>query len=186
MKKIILTLLVLSSVVFASTYKVDLSHSKIGFKIKHLAISNVYGSFDNFDATINYDEKSRTLTKLESIVDAKSINTKNGKRDKHLRSDDFFDVAKFPDIKFQLLSILGDELTANLTIKGITKKVTFEYENNGIIKDPWGNTKLGFSFEGKIKRKDFNITWNKTLDAGSFVLGEKVKITVDIEAKKID
>lgn len=186
MKKIILVLVMLSSVLLASNYKVDLSHSKIGFKIKHLSISNVYGSFDKFNAIINYDEKTNVLTKLESTVDVKSINTQNQKRDKHLRSSDFFEVSKFPNIKFELLSISGDTLTANLTIKGITKKVNFEYENGGVIKDPWGNTKLGFSFEGKIKRKDFNITWNKILDTGSLVLGEKVKITIDIEAKKVN
>ncbi len=186
MKKIILAWLLVSSVVFASTYKVDLSHSKIGFKIKHLAITNVYGTFDKFDAVIEYDEKTKKLTKLQGDISVKSINTQNEKRDKHLQSNDFFDVEKFPSITFELLSISGDELIANLTIKGITKKVVFDYENNGVIKDPWGNTKLGFSLEGKIKRKDFGITWNKTLDSGFFVLGEKVRITVDIEAKKVD
>jgi len=186
MKKILAGLLVSSAMLFAGTYQIDASHSKIGFKIKHLSISNVYGSFDKFDANIVYDEKTKQLTTLESNIDVNSINTNNKKRDAHLKESDYFHMKKFPKMSFKLLDIKDDTMIANLTIKGVTKKVAFDYENNGIVKDPWGNTKLGFSLEAKINRIDFGLKANKLLDSGSLLLGEKVKITADIEAKKIN
>lgn len=186
MKKLLLTLLVLGTTVFASNYKVDASHSKITFKVKHMAISNVYGTFGKYDANINYDEAKKELTDLSAKVDVTSINTENKKRDNHLKSKDFFNTEAFPNIDFKLLSVNNDEAIAELTIKGITKKVTFDFENNGVVKDPWGNTKLGFSLEAKINRKDYGLTWNKLLETGSLVVGDNIKITVDIEAKKID
>lgn len=185
MKKIVAGLLVAGSVLFAGTYQVDASHSKVGFKIKHLSISNVYGTFDKFDANIEYDEKTKELKILKSSVDANSINTKNEDRDAHLKEEDYFNTKKYPNISFELLEIKDDTMVANLTIKGITKKVEFDYENNGIVKDPWGNTKLGFSLETKINRVDFGLKANKILETGGLLLGEKVKITADIEAKKI-
>ncbi len=184
MKNFLFILFLVSSVSFASVYKVDLSHSKIAFKIKHLSISNVYGSFDKFKANISYDEKSKKLTKLESQVNVKSINTDNKKRDNHLKSGDFFNVKKFQKIGFEMLSATDDKIIANLTIKNITKKVSFDYEFGGLVKGPRGKTRLGFSLEANINRKDFDIKWNKTLDTGSLVLGEKVKIIVDIESIK--
>lgn len=186
MKKILAGLLVSGAMLFAGTYQVDASHSKVGFKIKHLSISNVYGSFDKFDANIVYDEKTKELTKLDAKVDVNSINTENAKRDAHLKEDDYFDLKKYPNMSFELLEIKDDTMLANLTIKGVTKKVEFDYENNGIVNDPWGNTKLGFSLEAKINRVDFGLKANKILDSGSLLLGEKVKIFVDIEAKKIN
>lgn len=185
MKKIVAGLLVAGSVLFAGTYQVDASHSKVGFKIKHLSISNVYGTFDKFDANIEYDEKTKELKILKSTVDANSINTQNEDRDAHLKESDYFDTKKHPNISFELLEIKDDTMVANLTIKGVTKKVEFDYENNGIVKDPWGNTKLGFSLETKINRVDFGLKANKILETGGLLLGEKVKITADIEAKKI-
>jgi len=186
MKKILAGLLVAGSTLFAGTYALDASHSKVGFKIKHLSISNVYGTFDKFDANIEYDEKTKELTVLNSKVDVNSINTKNDDRDDHLKKSDYFDVAKYPSLSFKLIEIKDDKMIADLTIKGVTKKVEFDYENNGIVKDPWGNTKLGFSLEAKINRIDFGLKANKILDSGSLLLGEKVKITADIEAKKIN
>lgn len=186
MKKILAGLLIVGSALFAGTYSVDASHSKVGFKIKHLSISNVYGTFDKFDANIEYDEKTKALKVLNSTVAVNSVNTQNEKRDKHLLESDYFDAKKYPTMKFELLEIKEDAMIANLTIKGITKKVEFDYENNGIVKDPWGNTKLGFSLEAKINRVDFGLKANKLLDSGGLLLGEKVKITVDIEAKKIN
>jgi len=186
MKKILAGLLVAGSTLFAGTYAVDASHSKVGFKIKHLSISNVYGTFDKFDANIEYDEKTKELTVLNSKVDVNSINTKNDDRDAHLKKSDYFDAAKYPSLTFKLIEIKDDKMIADLTIKGVTKKVEFDYENNGIVKDPWGNTKLGFSLEAKINRIDFGLKANKILDSGSLLLGEKVKITADIEAKKVN
>lgn len=186
MKKTLLALLFAGSTLFAGTYQVDASHSKVGFKIKHLSISNVYGSFDKFDANIVYDETTKKLTKLDAKIDVNSINTQNEDRDAHLKESDYFHMKKYPKMAFELVEIKDDVLVANLTIKGVTKKVEFDYENNGIVNDPWGNTKLGFSLEAKINRVDFGLKANKILDSGSLLLGEKVKITADIEAKKIN
>jgi len=182
MRKLLLAVLFLSSSLFASGYNIDPVHSKVSFKVKHLMITNVYGTFSKYDATIDYDEKSKKLRSLMANIDVNSISTENVKRDKHLRSADFFDAAKFPNMKFVILSISDDEAVGELTIKGITKKITFDFENNGIVKDPWGNTRLGLALEGKISRKEFNLTWNKVLETGSVVVGDKIKITVDIEA----
>ena len=185
MKRILAGLLLSGALAFAGTYQLDAGHSKVGFKIKHLSITNVYGTFDKFDANIEYDEKTKELTVLKSTVDVNSINTQHAKRDAHLKEADYFDMKNYPNISFELLEIKDDTMVANLTIKGVTKKVEFDYENNGIVKDPWGNTKLGFSLEAKINRVDFGLKANKVLDSGSLLLGEKVKITADIEAKKI-
>lgn len=186
MKKIFAGLLIAGSTLFAGTYALDAGHSKLGFKIKHLSISNVYGTFDKFDANIEYDEKTKQITVLNSKIDANSINTQHEERDAHLKESDYFDTKKHPTISFKLLEIKDDKMIADLTIKGITKKVEFDYENNGTVKDPWGNTKLGFSLEAKIKRADFGLKANKLLDSGGLLLGEKVKITADIEAKKVN
>lgn len=186
MKKILAGLVLSGAMLFAGTYQLDASHSKVGFKIKHLSISNVYGTFDKFDANIEYDEKTKELKVLKSKVDVNSVNTKNEKRDAHLLEEDYFDVKKYPNMSFELVEIKDDTLIANLTIKGITQKVEFDYENNGIVKDPWGNTKLGFSLEGKINRVEYGLKANKLLDSGGLLLGEKVKINVDIEAKKVN
>ncbi len=186
MKKILAGLLVSGALAFAGTYQLDSGHSKVGFKIKHLSITNVYGTFDKFDANIVYDEKSKQLKVLKSKVDVNSVNTQNEKRDAHLLESDYFDAKKHPNMSFELIEINDDVLVANLTIKGITKKVEFDYENNGIVKDPWGNTKLGFSLEAKINRVDYGLKANKLLDSGGLLLGEKVKISVDIEAKKVN
>jgi polyisoprenoid-binding protein YceI len=185
MKRIISGLLLTASMVFAGNYEFDAGHSKIGFKVKHLSITNVYGTFDKVNANIVYDEKTKQLTALKSTIAINSVDTKDAKRDAHLKEEDFFDAKKFPNMTFELLEVKDDTLIANLTIKGITKQVEFDYENNGIVKDPWGNTKLGFSLEAKINRVDFGLKTNKILDSGGLLIGEKVKITADIEAQKI-
>ena len=184
MNKILLLVLIFTSTVFASAFKVDSVHSKISFKVKHLMITNVYGTFSNYSTSIDYDENSKQFSTLNASVDVNSISTENAKRDKHLRSKDFFDVINHPNMSFKLISIDGDEALAELTIKGITQKISFELENNGTIKDPWGNTRLGFSLEAKISRKSYNLSWNKVLETGSVVVGDKIKIMVDIEAIK--
>ena len=185
MKRLLFMLLVLGTSVFAATYQIDKAHSKISFKVKHMAISNVYGSFANFDAKINYNDTTKVFETLSAKIDVNSIDTDNVKRDGHLKSEDFFNEKVFPNITFKLLSVNDDEAEALLTIKGISKKVILDFENNGTVKDPWGNTKLGLSFSTKISRKAFGLTWNKLLETGSFVVGDKITITVDIEAKKI-
>lgn len=185
MKKLLLAIIMLSTSIFASTYEIDGAHTKVTFKVKHMAIANVYGTFSKFDSVIEYDEATKMLQKVETTIDVKSIDTENKKRDKHLRSKDFFDVKKFPELTFKLLKIDGDKAVGNLTIKGITKEVTFDYENNGTVKDPWGNTKLGFALEAKIDRRDFGLTWNKILETGGLVVGHDIKLIVDVEAKQV-
>jgi len=184
-KKLLLSLLLLGNVAFASNYQLDKSHSKISFKVKHMTITNVYGSFSKYDATIDYNEETKVFKELSAKIEAGSIDTDNKKRDGHLKGEDFFDIKNFPSITFKLLSLNGDEAEALLTIKGISKKVTLDFENNGTVKDHKGRTKLGLSFSTKISRKAFGLTWNKLLETGGLVVGDKITINVDLEAKKI-
>lgn len=170
-----------SGALFAGTFNVDKSHSNVGFKVKHMMISNVVGNFKEFSGTIDYDEKTNTLNSISGKVLVASINTENKKRDKHLREDDFFSTEKYPNIVFESIKINGDELIGKFTLKGITKEVKFELENNGVIKDPWGNTRVGLSLEGKINRKDYGLTYNKVLEAGGVAVGDKIKLIIDIE-----
>lgn len=166
----------------AANLAIDKSHSEVGFSIKHLMISNVKGKFTNYDADIEYDLKTKRLTKLDAYIITKSIDTGIVKRDKHLRSADFFEVDKFPKITFKMISYEDDEtLVGDLTIHGVTKRVKLDIENNGSIKDLKGNTRVGFTIEGKIKRKDFGLTWNKALEAGGVVVGDRVKLTIELE-----
>ena len=183
MKKLILGLLTIfiSSTLFAGSYKVDQSHSSVNFKVKHLMISNVKGNFKNFEGTFEYDEKNQKLKSANGIVHATSVNTQNEKRDKHLRADDMLGSKKYPQIKFKLTQIKKDEAYGDLTIKEITKNVKFDLENNGALKDPWGNQRASFTLDGKINRKDFGLTYNKLLESGGLVVGDIVKINIEIE-----
>ncbi len=179
--KLTLTSLLTASALFAGTYNVDASHSNIGFKVKHLMISNVSGKFDKFNGTFDYDEKTKTLTSLTGNIEAASINTENEKRDAHLKSADFFEVKKYPNLTFKLDKISGDSAFGKLTIHGITKDVKLDFENNGSIVDPWGNTRVGLALSGKINRKDFGLTWNKALEVGGVVVGDKIKLDIEVE-----
>lgn len=172
---------VVASSLFAGTYNVDASHSNVGFKIKHMMISNVKGQFDTFSGVIEYDEKSKTFKAIDGKVTTTSINTANEKRDNHLRSADLFDVAKYPEMTYTLSKLEGDKAYGTLTMKGISKEVVFELENNGVIKDPWGNQRVGLALSGKINRKDFGITWNQVLEAGGVAVGEEVKLDIELE-----
>lgn len=173
--------LITASTLWSGNYTIDASHSSVGFKIKHLMISNVKGSFDQFDGKFEYDEKSKTLTSLEGSVDVNSINTANAKRDAHLKNEDFFDVVKYPNITFKLIKLQGDKATGKLTMHGVSKEITLELENNGMVKDPWGNTRVGLTLTGKINRYDFGLKYNKVLEAGGLTIGEEVKLEVEIE-----
>lgn len=179
----ILTLLaLLFSSVFAGNYGVDISHSSVGFKVKHLMISNVNGNFGLFDGVVEYDKASNKVLFIQGEVDAESVNTENEKRDDHLRSPDFFDVAKYGSIVFKSTKIEGDTVYADFTIKGITKNVKFELEDLGSVVDPWGNHRVGFTLSSKIDRADFGLTWNKALETGGLLVGNEVKITAEIQA----
>ena len=179
--KLGLASIIAAGALYAGTYNVDRSHSNVGFKVKHLMISNVTGNFDNFSGTIEYDEKTKTITGLTGKIVVDSINTDNAKRDGHLKSADFFDAANHPDLTFKLDTIKGDQAYGVLTIKGVSKKVSLDFELNGTVTDPWGNKRVGLELEGKINRKDYGLNWNKALEAGGVVVGEKVKLHIELE-----
>ncbi len=169
----------------AADYDVDASHSNVDFKIRHM-MSKVNGNFGKFTGTFSFDAKKPEAAKGVFTVEAASINTNNEKRDGHLKGDDFFNVGKFPTLTFNTTGFKkagkGFAMSGDLTMLGVTKPVTFNVEYLGAGKDPWGNSKAGFSATGKINRKDFGMVWNKALDAGGVLLGEEVEITLNIEA----
>jgi len=184
-------LALLVSSAFSEAFTLDTSHSKVGFSVTHMMISSVEGNFKEYDATIDFDAKKSAFNALKAVIEAKSINTENEKRDAHLKDPDFFDVAKYPNItfvmeKYEPKSKNEGKMYGKLTMLTTTKDVVLDTEIKGIITDPWGNTRLGFELEGKINRKDFGLNWNKSLDAGGVVVGDDVKIKVIIQAKKAE
>ena len=181
-KNIALSAVVGLSLLNASSYNVDVSHSDVGFKVKHMMISNVKGSFEKFSGSFVIDEKTKQFSDINGMVDVTSINTKDVKRDKHLKSGDFFDVDKYPQMHLKLLKHDGDSATFELTIKDVTKVVSLNVEEiSNTVQDPWGNTRIGFELSGKINRKDFNINFNKLLETGSLIVGDTVKFDIALE-----
>jgi polyisoprenoid-binding protein YceI len=167
----------------------DPTHSEIGFKIKHLMITNVSGSFNRFEVTVDTPGDDFTKANIEAKIEVDSVNTNNAQRDQHLRTADFFEVEKYPYITFRSTKIqkVDDEsyyLFGDLTIRETTKPVKLALEYSGITKDPWGNTKAGFSLTGKINRSDFGISFNATLETGGVMLGEELKINGEIQLVK--
>lgn len=173
--------LLVTSALFAGTYNIDKSHSNVGFKVKHMMVTNVIGKFNDFDGSFEYDEKTKTLKSLTGTVKVQSIDTNNKKRDDHLKASDFFAADKYPQINFALEKIEDDTAYGKLTMRGVTKDVKLEFENNGLIKDPWGNTRVGLSLSGKVNRIDYGIKYNSILEAGGVAVGEKVKLFIDLE-----
>ena len=171
-----------SSALFAGTYKVDASHSSVGFKVKHMMVSNVNGTFDKFNGTFEYDEKTNTLNSLVGTIEVSSINTANEKRDNHLRQSDFFSASEYPEINFVLNKVNGDKAYGKLTMRGVTKDVVLDLQTAGTtIKDPWGNTRTGLTLSGKINRFDYGIKYNSVLEAGGVAVGEEVKLNIELE-----
>ncbi|MBS1982693.1 MAG: YceI family protein [Bdellovibrionales bacterium] len=166
---------------FAANFKVDADHSSVGFVVSHMMVSKVKGNFGKFEGEFSTDDKSGKLTKGAGKVEVAAITTGNEKRDEHLRSPDFFDVAKFPTITFKITKVEGTKVTGDFTMKGVTKPLVLEATVSGKVKDPWGNERVGISGSGKINRKDFGLTWNKAMDGGGVVVGEEVTINVEIE-----
>ena len=184
--KLFTTLAFSTMLLTASEFVVDKTHSQVAFKVKHMMISNVQGNFNEYDADIEFDTKTMQFLSLSAEMETKSVDTGIEKRDNHLRSADFFDAKKNPTITFEMKSYKGDKeegkMDGNLTIRGISKPVTLDVEIGGLIKDPAGITRLGFVLEGKIKRKDFGLKWNKLLEAGGLAVSETVKLIIEIEA----
>jgi len=170
------------------TWNVDSSHSSVGFVARHLMVTKVRGSFGGFSGTLTIAENP-VQSKVEATVDASTIDTSDESRDGHLKSADFFDVEHFPTWSLVSTSITPKghdyELVADLTIKGVTKRVVFALEFEGVATDPWGNTKAGFTAEAEISRKEFGLEWNVALETGGVLVGDKVKIQLDIQAVRV-
>ena len=184
--KSILALALGFSLVNATEYTIDESHTHVGFSVKHLMITNVNGEFKTYNAEIDFDAKTKTFNKLNAVIDTASIDTDNQKRDEHLKSEDFFASEKFPKMTFQMTSykVDGDEgiATGNLTIRGITKEVKLKVEDLGTVKDFKNVNRVGFTLKGKINRMDYDLKWNKALEAGGVAVAEEVKLIVEVEA----
>jgi len=180
-QKIILASLLFISSLFAGEYTIDKAHSSVGFKVKHMMVSNVKGTFDNFKGNFEYDEKTNMLKSLSGEIEVASINTANKKRDAHLRADDIFHAAKYPTITFELSKIEDDTAYGTLTMKGVTKKIKLDFEAGGSIINHRGKQVAGFALYGKLKRSDYGITWNKVLEAGGVAVGDVVKLEIEIE-----
>ncbi len=170
-------------------WAIDPTHSKVGFRVKHLMISNVQGSFREFSGEVKTTGNDFSTAIISFSLNTSSVDTEMADRDGHLKSADFFDSEKFPVILFSGngLKDLGDdiyELTGTLKIKDVSKSVKLSVEFGGVMSDPWGNVKAGFSITGKINRKDFGLNWNAALEAGGVLVGEEVKIDCDIELVK--
>lgn len=180
-------LIISSAQVFAATYKLDLSHSRIGFKVSHLMIATVNGQFDKFSGAFDFDEKTSQLSNINVQIEASSINTNENDRDKHLRSADFLNVEKHSQLTFKSKNTEYSngkpvKVEGDLTIAGITKPVTLEVVYKGSMIDPWGNERLVFEASTKIDRKNWGLTWNKTLDKGGVAVGDEITITIEGEA----
>ena len=188
LKLAVIAALLATTPLFAETFTVDPGHSDASFRVKHL-MSNVKGSFGEVSGNIEIDKGNPAASSVEFTVNAATIDTANENRDKHLRSADFFDVEKFPQITFKSSKIAAAgkdsyNVTGNLTMHGVTKQVTLPVTFLGFAKDPWGNDRAGFEVETTLNRKDFGLNWNKALDQGGFLLGDDVKVSIAIEAVK--
>lgn len=170
-------------------YQVDAAHSAVGFQVKHMAISKTRGTFDDYTGSFCFWPGKPETWSCEAVIQAISVNTGNDKRDEHLRSEDFFNAAEFPTLSFKSTGFKMEDddegtMTGELTIHGVTKTVEFELEVMGTVTDPWGNERAGFSASTKINRQDFGLSYNSVLEAGGLVVGDEVKITLEIEGIK--
>jgi polyisoprenoid-binding protein YceI len=179
---------IMGTTVHAATYSIDAAHTTIGFSVRHMMVSNVRGNFGEFAGTIEFDEANPSALAASAEIQVKSINTDNEKRDDHLRGPDFFDVAATPTITFKTTRVDGTlpnlTLVGDLTIKGTTKEVSLPVELAGPIANPWGQTIIGLSGSVTINRQDYGLTWSKALDGGGVVVGDDVKISIEMEAIK--
>ena len=168
---------------------IDPTHSEIGFKIKHLVLTNVYGRFETFEGSAESDENDENIQNITFTADVASISTANSDRDNHLKSSDFFDAEQYPKISFSSVELrwIGNNsynLVGDLTIRDTTKRVTLLAEYNGTMISPWGDTKMGFSITGKINRVDFGLTWNSALETGGVLVSEDVNFNIEVQLVK--
>ncbi len=173
-----------------ATWTIDASHTEAGFAVKHLMISTVRGRFAGVAGQVAFDPSDLSTGSAEVTIDVSSIDTRDEKRDAHLRSADFFESDKFPAITFKsrrVQAVKGDnfELVGDLTIKDVTREVVLAVESQGLQKDPWGGERAGFSARTTINRRDFGLTWNVALETGGILVGDDVKISLDVELVKV-
>jgi polyisoprenoid-binding protein YceI len=173
-----------------TTWNIDAAHSVAEFKVKHMMISNVKGQFAKVSGTLHLDESELANSRVEAVIEASSIETRDPQRDAHLKSPDFFHVEKFPTLSFKSsrISLVRDgelSVVGDLTIRDVTRKVTFAVEGpTPPAKDPWGNTRVAVSATTKINRKDFGLIWNAALETGGILVGDEVTITLDVQFVK--
>ena len=185
--KMVLLIALASTSAWAGEYKLDESHTQVGFKIKHLVISTVSGRFNKFSGGFKFDPQTGKLDDLKVSIEAASIDTNEPERDKHLKSADFFDVEKFPKLTFDSKKILTKagkptQIEGDLTIHGVKKAVTLDVDYKGSATDPWGNESVAFEASTSVNRKDFGLKWNKSLDKGGVMIADDVKIVIEGEA----
>ncbi len=185
---VIFTVLLATTALADDTYEIDAAHASIGFSIRHLVISKVTGKFSDFSGSFMLDEKNQ-LKQATALIKVTSIDTGVEKRDVHLRSADFFEVEKFPEASFDAKKVINRDgknfLLGKLTLHGVTKNIELPFTVNGPIKDPWGNTKIGFEAETVINRTDYGLNWNKALETGGVMVGEEVELVISLEATKV-
>ena len=169
-----------------TTWTIDPAHAEIGFAVRHLMIATVRGRFGAASGTVTIDEQNPKDSKVDVTVDVNSIDTRQDMRDNHLRSAHFFDVEHYPKMHFVSKRIEGDvngefRVIGDLTIRGVTREVTLAARLEGRTRDPWGNERAGFSATGKINRHEFGLNWNQALETGGVMVGDEVKLTIDVE-----
>ena len=168
------------------TWQIDYTHSEINFTVRHMMISKVRGRFEEWSGVVNFDPENLANTTVDVTVQLASINTREQQRDDHLRSPDFFDVDSYPEMRFKSTNVEqndGDEgkLYGDLTIRGVTRPVVLDVDYAGQAKSPWGTISAGFSASAAINRKDWDLTWNQALETGGVLVGEKIKIEIELE-----
>ena len=178
-----------STGLLTGTYTVDPTHTRIGFVARHAMVTKVRGSFNDFAGSGFFNAEDPTQSNLELTIQATSISTGNSDRDNHLRSNDFFDMETYPEIKFVSTGVekVDDEtfeVTGDLTIKDVTKPVTVAFEVSGPVQDPWGNTRIGLEGRAEVNRKDWGVNFNVALEAGGLLVSEKVTLEFDVAAVK--
>lgn len=172
------------------SWNIDYAHSAVNFAVRHMMISTVRGQFEKFTGTILFDEQDPAKTEVDITIDASSINTNDDKRDAHLVSPDFFDAENYKTLHFksrevQVVDANNARLIGDLTIRGTTRPIVLDVEFLGLAKSPWGTTNAGFAAETKISRKDWNLTWNVALETGGMLVGDEIKITIELELVKV-
>lgn len=184
---IALALMLTAGMTQAATWSFDKAHSSVGFSVRHMVISRTIGNFDDFEGVMEFDGENVASGTVELTVQMASIDTDDEKRDGHLKTGDFFDVEKYPTMTFKstkISNVKGSsfQMVGILTLKGVSKEVTFDCEFNGTLVDPWGNTRAGFSAETEINRQDFNVSFSKILDNGGLMVSDMVTINLEMEA----